>query len=65
MRCAISMDMDPLWYYLNAKRYSTLQSNSMNGVYDNPLPRFLDLFNKYFMNVFFFLVEKDADRSEK
>ena len=62
--CAISIDMDPLWHYLNARGFSPLQTTHLNAVYDDALPRFLDVFDEYHVKATFFLVGKDASRSD-
>ena len=62
--CAISIDMDPLWHYLNARGLDPLQATHINAVYDDALPRFLDLFDEYRVKATFFLVGKDVSRSE-
>ncbi len=62
--CAISIDMDPLWHYLNARGFQPLQATHLNAVYDDALPRFLDLFDEYGVKATFFLVGKDAGRRE-
>ena len=62
--CSISIDMDPVWHYLNARGYNTMASTNLNAVYDNALPRFLELFDQYGIKATFFIVGKDAIKPE-
>jgi hypothetical protein len=58
--CSISIDMDPIDHYLKARNYEPLDATNLNAVYEDALPRFLDLFDKYNVKATFFLVGKDA-----
>lgn len=58
--CAISIDMDPIDHYLHARGYQPLKVTNLNAVYDEALPRFLDLFDQYDVRGTFFIVGKDA-----
>ena len=58
--CALSIDMDPLDHYLHARGYEPLATTNLNAVYDDALPRFLDLFDQYGVRATFFVVGKDA-----
>jgi len=58
--CAISVDLDPIDHYLYARDYKPLDVTNLNAIYDDALPRFLDLFDQYGVKVTFFLVGRDV-----
>ena len=45
--CSISIDMDPIGHYLRARGYSPSPKTNLNAVYDDALPRMVDIFDKY------------------
>ena len=58
--CALNIDMDPIDHYLRARSYEPRAVTNLNAVYDDALPRFLDIFDRYKAKVTFFIVGKDA-----
>lgn len=61
--CAISVDMDPVYHYLNARGFKPEAQTNLNAVYEDALPRFLDLFDEYKVKATFFVVGRDAKES--
>ncbi|MGA2314882.1 MAG: polysaccharide deacetylase family protein [Thermodesulfobacteriota bacterium] len=59
-KCSISVDMDPIDHYLQARSYSPLKGTNLNAVYEDSLPRFLDVFDRFNVRATFFVVAKDA-----
>ena len=65
-QCAISVDMDPIYHYLKARDYEPLKNTNLNAIYDDALPRFLDIFDQYDIKATFFIVGRDAtDKANK
>ena len=62
--CFISIDMDPISHYLSARGYEPLPHTNLNAVYDDALPRFLDIFDEYGVKATFFIVGKDLENRE-
>jgi len=52
--------MDPIDHYLEARSYSPLETTNLNAVYEDALPRFLDVFDRFNVRATFFVVAKDA-----
>ena len=59
-RVAISVDMDPIGHYLRCRGFEPLEYTNLNAVYDDALPRFLDLFENLNVKATFFVVGEDA-----
>ena len=58
--CAISVDMDPVYHYFSVRRHVPTAITNLNAVYEDALPRFLDLFDRHGVKATFFVVGKDA-----
>ena len=58
--CAISIDMDPIYHYLLARNLVPQSHTNLGAIYDDALPRFLHLFDKFDVKATFFIVGKDA-----
>lgn len=58
--CALNIDLDPIDHYLSARSYEPRAVTNLNAVYDDALPRFLDIFDRYGAKATFFIVGKDA-----
>ncbi len=58
--CAISVDLDSVYHYLDARGYTPKACTNINAVYDEAVPRFLDIFDRYGVKATFFVVGADA-----
>ncbi|MFH1691085.1 MAG: polysaccharide deacetylase family protein [Candidatus Omnitrophota bacterium] len=58
--CAISVDLDSVYHYLDARGYMPKDCTNLNAVYDEAVPRFLDIFDQYGVKATFFVVGADA-----
>ena len=58
--CAISIDVDPIGHYLNARGYEARPTTNINAIYDDAMPRFLDVFDEFGVKATFFIVGRDA-----
>ncbi|MFC1807284.1 polysaccharide deacetylase family protein [Candidatus Omnitrophota bacterium] len=58
--CAISVDLDPIYHYLSARGLEPIDATNINAVYDDALPRFLDIFDQYDVKATFFVVGNDS-----
>ncbi len=58
--CALNIDMDPIDHYLRARSYEPRSTTNLNAIYEDALPRFLDVFDRFGAKATFFLVGKDA-----
>jgi hypothetical protein len=56
--------MDPVYHYLNARGFKPEAQTNLNAVYEDALPRFLDLFDEYEVKATFFVVGRDAEDPE-
>ena len=56
--------MDPIGHYLRARGYSPSPKTNLNAVYDDALPRMVDIFDKYNIKATFFVVGKDLKNEE-
>jgi hypothetical protein len=63
-KASISVDMDPIIHYLNARGYTPLEVTNLNAVYDDALPKFLDFFDEFNLIATFFVVGQDARNIE-
>jgi len=52
--------MDPIYHYLESRDFQPKGQTNLNAIYDNALPRFLDMFDQYNVKATFFIVGKDA-----
>lgn len=59
--CSISVDVDPLDHYFTVRGYEPTPASKLNTVYDDALPRFLDLFDRFGVRATFFIVARDAE----
>ncbi|MFX0135882.1 MAG: polysaccharide deacetylase family protein [Candidatus Hodarchaeota archaeon] len=57
---SISIDIDPLWHYLEVRDWKPKEQTKLNTIYDDAIPRLLDLFGKHNIKATFFIVGKDA-----
>ena len=59
--CCLNIDMDPLDHYFAVRGYKPGTDTRLNAIYDDALPRFLDLFSKYGVKATFFVVGRDLE----
>lgn len=62
--CSISIDMDPIGQYLGARGYEPREETNLNAIYEDALPRFLDLFDEFGVKATFFVVGKDLENAD-
>ncbi len=62
--CSISVDLDPIGHYLKARGYSAYPKTNLNAIYDDALPRMIDIFDRYEVKATFFVVGKDLKNKE-
>tara|TARA_B100001250_G_C19648360_1_gene721468 strand:- start:46 stop:975 length:930 start_codon:yes stop_codon:yes gene_type:complete len=62
--CSISVDMDPIGHYLKARGYTPSSKTNLNAVYDDALPRMVEIFDRYDIKATFFIVGKDLKNKE-
>ncbi len=56
---SLNVDMDPIDHYLHTRGWSPLEGCDTNAIYDDALPRMLDIFDEYGVKATFFVVGKD------
>ena len=64
-KCAISIDMDEVYNYYKLRKLDPPSHVRLNAVYDEALPRFLDIFDRFEIKATFFIVGLDAKRNKK
>ena len=60
----ITVDVDPIWHYLNARKLSPISQTRLNAIYEDALPRFLNIFKELGITATFFVVGKDAQNTD-
>ncbi len=58
---SLNVDVDPIGAYLHARGWDTLPETNLNAIYDDALPRMLDLFDEFGVKATFFIVGADLD----
>ncbi len=62
--CCLNIDLDPLDHYFSVRGYEPNPGTRLNAVYEDALPRFLDLFGEYGVKATFFVVGRDLKRPD-
>jgi len=60
---AITIDLDPIWHYLHVRGYEPCSWTNLNSVFEDAVPRFLEILDRYQARATFFVVGKDLERS--
>ena len=58
--CSISIDVDPIGHYLRARGYGANPETNANAIYDDAMPRFLEVFDEFGVKTAFFMVAPDV-----
>ena len=56
----ISIDVDNIHHYLRARNYKPTELTNLDSIYEDAIPRMLDIFDEFNINSTFFVVGEDA-----
>ena len=56
----ISVDVDNIHHYLRARNFKPNENTNLNSIYEDAIPRMLDIFDEFNIKATFFIVGEDA-----